>query len=123
MCLDIPSTLSNCEVLQYLSMDNNFFEGAIPPSLCNIKGLITLDLSCNNLSGPIPEMLESSYYLEYLNLSFNNLSGEVPMKGVFANTSAVSLLGNTGLCEGVLTLSACPMNVRIFHKEETNWTG
>ncbi|GKC24114.1 kinase-like domain-containing protein [Tanacetum coccineum] len=42
--------------------------------------------------------------LEFLDLSFNDFEGEVPIVGVFANTSAFSVLGNNKLCGGLVTL-------------------
>ncbi|KAK9154412.1 hypothetical protein Sjap_001892 [Stephania japonica] len=61
-----------------------------------------MDLSLNNLSGEIPmffQILSSS--LQYLNLSFNNFEGAVPTEGLFQNTSAFSILGNSKLCGGI----------------------
>ncbi|XP_073101182.1 LRR receptor-like serine/threonine-protein kinase EFR [Elaeis guineensis] len=107
---EIPGTLSNCEVLENLFIDNNFLNGTIPASLSDIKALQNLDLSHNNLSGPIPELLANLHFLAYLNLSFNHLDGAVPTKGIFNNATAISLLGNDGLCGGIpeLHLPACP---------------
>ncbi|KAM3288017.1 hypothetical protein P3S67_021447 [Capsicum chacoense] len=43
-------------------------------------------------------------YLRKLDLSFNELEGRVPKEGVFSNTSAISIKGNSRLCGGVLDL-------------------
>ncbi|XP_072999593.1 uncharacterized protein [Typha latifolia] len=96
----IPNSLGDCQSMEYLYMQGNLFEGTIPQSLQNLKGLEELDLSRNRLSGEIPEFLEKLGALYQLNLSFNDLTGEVPSKGVFSNTSAVSVLGNSKLCGG-----------------------
>ena len=47
--------------------------------------------------------------LKYLNLSYNDFDGEVPAEGIFANASAISLIGNDKLCGGApgLLLPAC----------------
>ncbi|XP_030447879.1 probable LRR receptor-like serine/threonine-protein kinase At3g47570 [Syzygium oleosum] len=99
----IPSSLSRCTSLVELHMQNNLFEGNISSFLSSLNGLQYIDLSSNNFSGPIPTFLEK-FQLQYLNLSFNNFEGEVPSKGVFLNTSAISLEGNNKLCGGMLSL-------------------
>ncbi|KAJ6824759.1 pentatricopeptide repeat-containing protein, chloroplastic [Iris pallida] len=105
----IPNSLGKCMVLQILCIDRNFFEGSIPTSLIALRGLQELDLSENNLSGKIPTFLGDFSSLYYLNLSFNNFEGEVPREGVFANMSAVSVLGNDKVCGGnpMLHLPIC----------------
>ncbi|XP_010934695.1 receptor kinase-like protein Xa21 [Elaeis guineensis] len=107
---EIPDTIGKCVVLVYLDMSGNFFKGVIPTSLGNLKGLQFLDLSANSLSGHIPEYLQMFHSLQFLNLSFNNLEGEVPQGGVFANMSAISLIGNRRICGGnhELHLPPCP---------------
>ncbi|PKI56085.1 hypothetical protein CRG98_023517 [Punica granatum] len=50
--------------------------------------------------GQIPEFLKD-LNLSILDLSFNNFQGELPKEGVFANTSATSVLGNKELCGGL----------------------
>ncbi|GMY12468.1 probable LRR receptor-like serine/threonine-protein kinase At3g47570 [Fagus crenata] len=100
---EIPNSLSSCTSLVYLYMGDNFFQGAIPSSLSSSRGIQVMDLSRNNLSGQIPNFLEK-LSLKNLNLSFNNFQGEVPTKGVFANASAISVVGNSRLCGGISEL-------------------
>lgn len=97
---EIPNGLGNCPALQYLNMEGNSFHGYIPPSFSSLGSLQTLDLSTNNLSGQIPDYF-SRFPLIYLNLSHNNFEGEIPTNGVFANVSAISLVGNGRLCGGI----------------------
>ncbi|XP_016485623.2 uncharacterized protein LOC107806025 [Nicotiana tabacum] len=106
---EIPSTLSNCLRLERVNIRNNLFQGTIPQSFTNLKGLGEVDFSQNNLSGKIPEFLGKLPYLRKLNLSFNELDGEVPTEGIFANTSAILINGNSNLCGGVpkLNLPKC----------------
>nr|XP_023889501.1 putative receptor-like protein kinase At3g47110 [Quercus suber] len=113
LSVEIPTSVGNCLILEYLYLQGNSFWGAIPSSMASLKGLRLLDVSQNNLSGPIPEGLEKLLFLEKLNLSFNNFEGEVPIKGVFKNISAISLIGHTKLCGGIqkLQLPKCPVNV------------
>ncbi|KAM0066537.1 putative protein kinase RLK-Pelle-LRR-XII-1 family [Helianthus debilis subsp. tardiflorus] len=97
---NIPSSLGGCSSLLRLSLKGNLFQGMIPLSLNSLKGLVELDISHNNFSGHIPRFFEK-FKLEYLNLSYNDFEGEVPMVGVFANESALSVLGNRRLCGGI----------------------
>ena len=110
---EIPTSIGNCLMLEYLYLQGNSFHGAIPSSMASLKGLRDLDVSQNSLSGPIPKDLEKLLFLEKLNLSFNNFEGEIPIGGVFKNISAISLNGNTRLCGGIpkLQLPKCPVNV------------
>ncbi|KAG1334005.1 putative LRR receptor-like serine/threonine-protein kinase [Cocos nucifera] len=107
---EIPSTLSECQVLQYLYMQGNHFQGAIPASLSTLNGIIVLDLARNNLSGSIPKSFEGCQNLHLLNLSFNDLDGRVPNAGIFLNASLVSVVGNRNLCgeNHELDLQICP---------------
>ncbi|ESR50768.1 hypothetical protein CICLE_v10033594mg, partial [Citrus x clementina] len=106
---EIPSSIGSCIMLVQLIMNGNFFQGNIPSSFSSLRGIENLDLSRNNLSGRIPKYLENFPFLQNLNLSFNHFEGEVPIKGVFSNSSAISLDGNDNLCGGIseLHLSTC----------------
>ncbi|ESR50794.1 hypothetical protein CICLE_v10033951mg, partial [Citrus x clementina] len=90
---EIPSSLGSCIRLEQLVMNGNFFRGNIPSSFSSLRGIEKLDLSRNNLSGRIPKYFENFLFLQKLNLSFNHFEGEVPIKGVFSNSSAISLDG------------------------------
>ncbi|KAK4587654.1 hypothetical protein RGQ29_018887, partial [Quercus rubra] len=100
---EIPSRLSSCISLENLYMEGNFFQGIIPTSLSFSRGIQVMDFSRNKLLGPIPKFLEN-LSLKNLNLSFNDFEGEVPTKGVFANVSALSIVGNKRLCGGISKL-------------------
>ncbi|XP_059653891.1 putative receptor-like protein kinase At3g47110 [Cornus florida] len=101
---EIPSTLSSCLSLEHLLIEGNSFQGTLPESLKALRGLEEIDFSRNNLSGEIPEFLGKFSSLKKLNLSFNNFEGAVLMEGIFANATAISILGNDKLCGGVLDL-------------------
>ncbi|GJW97589.1 kinase-like domain-containing protein [Tanacetum coccineum] len=100
----ITSSLGECVSLTTLNLQGNQFQGLIPSSLSSLGGLGVLDISQNSLSGKIPQFLDKWKLLKYLNLSFNDFEGEVPIVGVFANASSFSVLGNNGLCGGLVTL-------------------
>ncbi|GJR14299.1 leucine-rich repeat protein [Tanacetum coccineum] len=101
---NITSRLGECISLTRLFLSDNIFQGIIPSSLSSLRGLEVLDVSEINLSGTIPQFLDKWVFLEFLNLSFNDFEGEVPVVGVFANASAISVLGNNRLCGGLVTL-------------------
>ncbi|KAL7253376.1 hypothetical protein ACSBR1_007831 [Camellia fascicularis] len=91
-----------------LPTEENSFQGSIPLSLESLRGIQNFDLSHNNLSGKIPTFLEK-FSLMILNLSFNDFEGELPMEGVFANASAISIVGNHRHYGGIseLQLASC----------------
>ncbi|KAJ0661692.1 putative protein kinase RLK-Pelle-LRR-XII-1 family [Helianthus annuus] len=105
---ELPSSLSSCASLQNLDLSSNLFYGSMPESFSSLKALEYVNLSHNNFSGQIPTYLQQ-IPLKGLDLSYNNFEGEVPIKGVFANTSAMSVIGNTRLCGGIpdLHLTKC----------------
>ncbi|KAJ0797942.1 putative protein kinase RLK-Pelle-LRR-XII-1 family [Helianthus annuus] len=72
----------------------------MPEALSSLRGLEYVNMSRNNFSGPIPTYLQEMD-LKYLDLSYNNFEGEVFVKGVFANTSMISIDGNRKLCGGI----------------------
>lgn len=108
---EIPSSLGECQVLQNLYLQNNMFSGGIPSLLGQLKSLQIADLSSNNLSGTT--FFGTFGVLDYLNLSFNSFSGELPTIGVFTNSSAISIQGNSKLCGGILDLHlpSCPSDI------------
>ncbi|KAD7480265.1 hypothetical protein E3N88_03401 [Mikania micrantha] len=107
----IPYAIASCTSLENLYMKANSFQGPIPPTMSALKGIRNLDLSSNNLSGLIPKFLEQ-LNLSSLNLSSNSLEGEVPVRGIFKNTSAFAIVGNSRLCGGLpeLGLPKCAVH-------------
>ncbi|KAL2553527.1 putative LRR receptor-like serine/threonine-protein kinase [Forsythia ovata] len=101
---EIPRFIGKILALEYIWMQNNSFQGSIP-YLKDLTALKQFDLSSNNLSGEIPRYLANISSLFALNLSFNNLEGELPVEGVFANLSAVDIIGNPKVCGGILDLN------------------
>ncbi|XP_031392110.1 probable LRR receptor-like serine/threonine-protein kinase At3g47570 [Punica granatum] len=110
----IPSSLGKCQSLLLLDLSKNKLAGAIPPEIMSLSSLSMAPTSrktiClesfpwkldNMFTGPIPSTLSSLKGIQELNLSHNRLPGELPKEGVFANTSATSVLGNKELCGGL----------------------
>ncbi|XBH96528.1 hypothetical protein VPH35_086897 [Triticum aestivum] len=98
---EIPSTLGKCLILQNIFLQNNLIMG-------NIPSLLT-----TNFQAKYQFFFGDFSSLSYLNLSFNDFYGEVPTIGIFANSTVVSVLGNSKLCGGVhgLHLSPCPIQI------------
>ncbi|KAL7610516.1 hypothetical protein Lser_V15G10003 [Lactuca serriola] len=97
---ELPGSLSSCISLQVLDLSSNFFHGSMPERLSSLKGLEYVNLSRNNFSGHVPAYLQQ-IALKYLDVSYNDFEGEVYVKGVFANASAISVIGNHRLCGGI----------------------
>ncbi|CAL5322651.1 unnamed protein product [Camellia sinensis] len=69
----------------------------------------------NLFQGIIPSTLN-------LNLSFNDFEGAVLTKGTFANTSAISVMGNKKLCGGIPELQLSPCKSNWFRKRRLTLT-
>ncbi|CAH2038556.1 unnamed protein product [Thlaspi arvense] len=99
---EIPERIASFEKLVSLNLKSNHLVGEIPEALAGMHMLAVLDLSNNSLTGNIPHNLGASPTLEMLNVSFNKLAGPVPSNGLFAAINPNDLVGNDGLCGGVL---------------------
>uniref|UniRef100_A0A0E0KNA1 Receptor kinase-like protein Xa21 n=1 Tax=Oryza punctata TaxID=4537 RepID=A0A0E0KNA1_ORYPU len=95
---EIPSSLGQCVSLMSLDLKHNMLNRSIPQSLGNLKSIILLDLSQNMFVGQIPEFFVDFSFLNQLDLSNNSFEGPIPTGGIFQNSSAVTLDGNTRLC-------------------------
>ncbi|XP_043809040.1 putative receptor-like protein kinase At3g47110 [Manihot esculenta] len=98
------TSLINCSHLEMLSFSMDHFGGVIPNSITNLSTRLNyLYLGENEITGTVPVGLENLI----------NLIGKVPKRGVFANVSALSLIGNNKLCGGVpeLGLPKCPTRI------------
>ncbi|XP_030949221.1 leucine-rich repeat receptor-like protein kinase PXL1 [Quercus lobata] len=98
----IPESIASCEKLVNLNLRNNQLTGEIPKAISTMPTLAILDLSNNSLIGQIPENFGSSPTLEMVNLSFNKLEGPVPSNGMLMTINPNDLMGNAGLCGGIL---------------------
>ncbi|KAF7817807.1 leucine-rich repeat receptor-like protein kinase PXL1 [Senna tora] len=99
---EIPESIASCQKLVNLNLGNNRLTGKIPKSITNMPTLAIIDLSNNSLSGRIPENFGISPALETLNLSYNKLEGPVPSNGILMTINPNDLIGNAGLCGGIL---------------------
>ncbi|XP_068666125.1 MDIS1-interacting receptor like kinase 1-like [Aristolochia californica] len=98
----IPASLASSEKLVNLNLRNNQFTGEIPTAIAMMPSLAILDLSRNMLTGVLPPNIGSSPALELLNVSYNNLTGPVPANGMLRTINPDDLVGNPGLCGGML---------------------
>ncbi|KAF8647687.1 hypothetical protein HU200_065326 [Digitaria exilis] len=125
----IPSTLSSPTLSVSMRISHNLLSGPLPSELGNLQNVAALDFSDNRISGEIPSSIGECQILEYLNisgnvlqeflgtlralsslnLSFNKFEGQVPQDGMFLNATAISIIGDDGLCGGIaeLKLPAC----------------
>ncbi|CAN0878611.1 Systemin receptor SR160 [Linum grandiflorum] len=74
----IPSSISNCTNLNWISLSNNRLRGEIPVSIGQLSSLAILKLSNNSLQGRIPEELGDCKSLIWLDLNSNELTGLIP---------------------------------------------
>ncbi|KAD6795797.1 hypothetical protein R6Q59_020286 [Mikania micrantha] len=99
---EIPKSIASCQKLVNLNLSHNQLTGEIPASVAGMSMLSVLDLSNNSFVGKIPDGFGSSPALETVNLSYNKLEGPVPDNGMLRTINANDLVGNDGLCGGVL---------------------
>ncbi|MQL97509.1 hypothetical protein Taro_030205 [Colocasia esculenta] len=74
----IPSSLTRCSNLTWVSLSSNRLVGGIPPRIGDLQNLAILQLGNNSLSGEIPPSLGSCRNLIWLDLSLNGLTGPIP---------------------------------------------
>ncbi|OIT02848.1 PREDICTED: MDIS1-interacting receptor like kinase 1 [Nicotiana attenuata] len=114
---DLPASIASCEKLVTLNLRNNQLTGLIPRAISMMPTLAVLDLSNNSLTGGIPDNFGNSPALETLNVSHNKLEGPVPANGMLRTINPDDLIGNAGLCGGVLP--PCSHNAAYTLKEKS----
>ncbi|ONK67474.1 uncharacterized protein A4U43_C05F430 [Asparagus officinalis] len=73
--------------LQFLDLSGNSFDGSIPDDLTKIGNLVSLNLSSNNFRGPVPSGFGNLKKLKYLDLGSNSLSGD--LDGILSELQSV----------------------------------
>ncbi|KAH9672864.1 protein kinase domain-containing protein [Citrus sinensis] len=66
----------------------------------SLRGLVEIDLSCYSLFGKVPQIFSKLLSLRHVNLSYIDLDSVISNEQIFANASAISLLGNDKLRGG-----------------------
>jgi hypothetical protein len=75
---NIPSSIGNCQKLQYLNLSHNNLKGTIPLEIFNLLSIL-LGLSHNSLSGSLPSEVGMLKNIGKLDVSENHLSGGIPI--------------------------------------------
>ncbi|KAL2501077.1 putative LRR receptor-like serine/threonine-protein kinase [Forsythia ovata] len=75
----IPSEIGRIRTLQILYLGSNDLSGAIPPELGNLENLVDLEMSDNFLTGSIPASIFNISSLQYISIARNNLSGNLDL--------------------------------------------
>ncbi|KAJ4794834.1 receptor-like protein kinase 2 [Rhynchospora pubera] len=93
---DFLSSLTNCSILQRLSLGSNKIQGTLPWFIGNLSSqLQKLSIGMNQISGPIPAELGNLNSLSILFMDQNNLTGEIPITlGKLHNLTIAYLSGN-----------------------------
>ncbi|CAI9285706.1 unnamed protein product [Lactuca saligna] len=95
----IPSSLGNLgSSLQWLSLNNNSFQGELPKTLANCTSLALLDLGENRFSGSVPKWIgENMKELVVLRLHKNSFTGPIPVELCERSTLQIMDLGENKL--------------------------
>ncbi|VVA19009.1 PREDICTED: receptor [Prunus dulcis] len=122
---DIPTEISQLQLLRELYLNSNNFAGVIPDQISNLKDLEVLNLSMNHLSGKIPSSLVSLNFLKRFDVSCNNLQGPIPTSTQIQSFNTSSFEGNPKLCGAPLP-NKCGPNKGIDednknNKDSDNW--
>ncbi|GJW40850.1 kinase-like domain-containing protein [Tanacetum coccineum] len=103
----LPSEIGNqLPKLEWLQLWGNKLTGVLPPSISNCSKLRFLEMGRDEKADDLRfiNSLKNCTRLVVLDLYNCNLTGVLPVSiGVFANTSAFSVLGNN-ICGGLVTL-------------------
>ncbi|KAL4186254.1 hypothetical protein AMTRI_Chr09g13270 [Amborella trichopoda] len=86
----LPSSLSQCSMLQVLNLMNNSLEGDINLNFTGTPLLKGLILKYNKFTGYLPTTLSECTRLEAMDLARNDFSGEIPEE--FGNLQYLSFL-------------------------------
>ncbi|KAK4594643.1 hypothetical protein RGQ29_018361 [Quercus rubra] len=91
----IPSSICNLSLVNYLDLSYNHLNNVMPSCLGNLSNhLIDLDLQSNNLHGTIPTTIAKGCYLRSLKLNDNQLEGPLPQSLVHCRKLEVLDFGN-----------------------------
>ena len=120
---EIPYELGYLQNLEYLAMQENFFNGTIPPTIFNLSKLNTIALVKNQLSGTLPADLGVGLpNLVQLMLGRNKLTGTIPES--ITNSSMLTLfdVGDNSFSGLIPNVFGRFENLRWINLELNNFT-
>jgi hypothetical protein len=92
----IPPGLSNCSLLEWVSLGSNNLSGTIPPQIFSLTKLAILQLGNNSLTGTLPPYFPSTTNLFWIDLGVNNITGPIPTQiGRTAGPANGTFLGDS----------------------------
>lgn len=93
---ELPSTLTRCHSLKFLSMARNKFTGKIPADFWNLSAIQAFDLARNQFTGIIPPLIGNLSNLEIFDISENTFYGMIPPEIGQLSTFKLLNLGVSG---------------------------
>ncbi|KAL0534991.1 hypothetical protein IC582_029301 [Cucumis melo] len=120
---EIPYELGYLQNLEYLAMQENFFNGTIPPTIFNLSKLNTIALVKNQLSGTLPANLGVGLpNLVQFILGRNKLTGNIPES--ITNSSMLTLfdVGDNSFSGLIPNVFGRFENLRWINLELNNFT-